>query len=109
MATYPSVTQTARSRMDIADDVRVERATNGTLRARAMWDAEKRAWSVDHVASAAEAETLRQFYADNRTLTFDFIWRGDGQTYVAMFAGQPRFEPIDSRALWRVTVEIVEA
>jgi hypothetical protein len=109
MATYPSVTQTARSRMDIADDIRQERATNGTIRARAMWDTEKRAWSVDHVATAAEAETLRQFYADNRTVTFDFIWRGDLQTYTAMFAGPPRFEPIDSRALWRVTVEIVEA
>lgn len=109
MDAYPSLGQTMGSEPEIVDDVRIERATNGTLRGRALWPAQKRRFRIEHNGVApAERDAVLSFYATHRATTFEFTWAGDGQVYVVVFARTPQHRPIGG-LLWRVTCDLVEA
>lgn len=107
MTTYPPFNPTLSSSEGWDDNIVRDRATNGSLRARALWTAAKRAFRLEHVLGAVEAQAMRDFYAARRALTVDFTWPGDGQTYTCMFAAPPEYRPIGG-SYWTVSVELEE-
>lgn len=108
MNAYPNLGQTTSSEPGVLDEVHHDRATNGTLRARAMWSAPKRRFRVEHVVNAAGRDTVLAFYAAHRTNVFQFTWAGDGLAYLVAFVRPPSDAPLGG-VLWRVTVEMEEA
>lgn len=107
MAAYPSFSQTIQSSEGRQDSVILERATNGSLYGRALWTGAKRTFQIHHELTAAEAGTLRTFYATNRALPVDFTWAGDSQVYSVMFDAPPVLNPV-AADFWRARVSLVE-
>lgn len=60
-------------------------------------------------ASAAERDTIRQFYLDNKNLVWTFIHPGDGKTYSLLFANEPREQRVQTLGdeIWQITIPVV--
>ena len=108
MAAYPSLGQTSQSRESWADDVQLERASNGSARGRALYAGRKLELRVGHVVERSEVATLLSFYDANRLLPVDVTWAGDATTRAMLFSGPPDVQP-EGGTLWRVTSRMVEA
>lgn len=108
MAAYPSIGQTTQSRESWADDVQIERASNGAARGRALFAGRKLELQIAHVVERSDVATLLSFYDTNRLLPVDVTWAGDGVTRAMLFAGVPDVQP-EGGVLWRVTSRLVEA
>ena len=108
MAAYPSLGQTSQSRESWADDVQIERASNGTARGRALFAGRKLELQIAHVVERSDVATLLSFYDTNRLLPVDVTWAGDGVTRAMLFAGAPGVQT-EGGTLWRVTCRMVEA
>lgn len=102
MATYPSYPVTTESNYEREDGLDTARASNGTLKIRAMWPSEKATFDVRHVLTAAERDTLETFYQTNKLLDVDFRWPGDGVTYTTRFVAAPKFTRVGQRYEARV-------
>lgn len=98
MATYPvqpalSQPLSVNSEEATLDDIQIDRATNGRPKARAMYTAPKKTFTLVHeLATAADKSTLDAFYLANRLLAFDMVWPSDGITYSCLFSGPPRIK-----------------
>ena len=108
MAAYPSYGQTTQSRESREDGTQWERASNGALRGRAMWPADKLSLRVDHVVDRSDADALVAFYRTNRLAAVDVVWEGDGQTYAMFFSRPPEVQHVGG-LVWRVTADLQEA
>lgn len=108
MAAYPSIGQTTQSRESWADDVQIERASNGAARGRALFAGRKLELQIAHVVERSDVATMLSFYDTNRLLPVDVTWAGDGVTRAMLFAGVPDVQP-EGGVLWRVTSRLVEA
>ena len=82
------------------------RATNGTLKVRRLFSAEKLAWQIEHRLTSAERTTLETFYATNRVLTIQVTAPDTGVTSQARFAAAPEYEL--RGAYWVATVRLLE-
>jgi hypothetical protein len=91
MAAYPSYRCTADSTAEPEAGIDAERATNGLLRVRALYPADKTTFEVRHILTNAERDALWAFYLANKLLDVTFRWQGDGQTYTVRFGAAPRF------------------
>ncbi len=112
MAAYPTLSQLASSSEEFVDDLVLDRATNGTVKARSFYSARKRRWKLKHVLSATDLATLLTFYDTNRLTANTFTWERDATSYTFLFDGPPQYEitrpgPAASR-LYTVTVEMVQ-
>ena len=108
MAAYPSIGQTSQSRESWADDVQIERASNGAARGRALFIGRKLELQIAHVVERSDVATLLAFYDANRLLPVDVTWAGDGVSRAMLFAGAPDVQT-EGGTLWRVTCRLVEA
>lgn len=108
MASYPAYGQTIQSRETREDGTQWERASNGALRGRAMWPADKLALRIEHVCDRADADALLAFYRANRLSMVDVVWQGDGQTYAMHFTRPPEVQHAGGM-VWRVVSDLVEA
>lgn len=108
MAAYPSIGQTTQSRESWTDDVKLERASNGSARGRALFAGRKLELQVAHVVERGDVATLLSFYDTNRLLPVDVTWSGDGVTRQMLFAAAPDVQT-EGGTLWRVTSRMVEA
>lgn len=108
MAAYPSLGQTNQSRESWADDVQIERASNGTARGRALFTGRKLELQISHVVERSDVATLLAFYDTNRLLPVDVTWVGDGVTRTMLFGSPPDVQT-EGGTLWRVTCRMVEA
>lgn len=90
MATYPSFGQLATTTDPYDDDIRVDRAVDGTAKARAFYSGRKHHFVVKHLLTSTDFATLLAFYDANRTIEVDFVWAQDGATYQCLFAGAPK-------------------
>lgn len=104
MDTYPSVGFQVGSSAGSIDDIRIDRASNGSARGRAFYTARKTPFSLKHTASKATALTLLAFYDDHRGVEFSLPWV-DGTTYTCLFAAGPHIEP-HGPDLWTVEFKV---
>lgn len=105
---YPDFAQSASSKIEVLSEVVFDRATNGKLRARSMWPAQKHTFVVEHDLTTAQVATLRTFYANNIATVIPFVWQGDQQTYSVVMKSMSDFVPIGKDG-WKVTVRLEEA
>lgn len=92
MAAYPSFSQLLASNEEGVDDLTLDRAVNGSVKARAFYTSRKRRFNLRHYLSSSERATLQTFYDTNRLLTVTLTWVADGQAYTCLFAGPPRWD-----------------
>lgn len=107
MAAYPNLGQTTESRESWEDDVKIDRASNGTARGRALFAGRKLALQIAHICERAEVDSLLAFYDSNRLLSVDVAWSGDNVTREMIFSAPPDVQ-LEGGRLWRVTSRLVE-
>jgi hypothetical protein len=76
------------------DDLLVERSVSGKAKARALYPAKKRRFSVQHRMTSAQYGDFKTFYDSYRLLSFTFTWAGDGNAYTCIFGAAPTVRPI---------------
>jgi hypothetical protein len=96
VAAYPSLAQWTGSKDEWTDDIVLDRAVSGGVKARAFFTAKKRRFTLKHRLTAADRTTLETFYNANRLLAVTLTWAGDGNNYTCLFEQPPRFEYIGS-------------
>lgn len=74
---------------------RAEVFVDGAGGHKVYWPAQKKRWTLKHILSTAQRDTLLAFYATNKLLPITFLWGEDGVTYNAVFLEQPRVSGID--------------
>lgn len=94
MSTYPNFIQTVNSSDGAEDDIRVERSSNGTTRGRIMWASAKKVFTLEHVLTSDQVDTLEAFYVAERGQTFDFVWGRNNSTHTVFFQVPPQYTPL---------------
>lgn len=91
MAVYPDLPTKYAPAPKPLKSVSIDRSEDGTARLRNPYLSDKWTFSLLHPRlSAAEWAALKAFYLDNRSVTFSYVSKHDGQTYVCFFAAPPR-------------------
>lgn len=83
------------------------RMTNGMLRTRQRYSANKTTFRVEHILSGAERATLEAAFASYATANLTFTWPADGVAYTVRFAGAPQYEARGPWWMARVQLEEV--
>ena len=108
MAAYPTlpwlVDGTATDRDGGLDPVR---ASNGTLKIRRLYSADKAGWTIAHWLTDAQKATLEAFYTTNRTLNVTLTPPYEGASYTVRFAATPVYEPKYANR-WVAKVRLLE-
>lgn len=99
---YPSFFTLADSTVTPADGMDPQRATNGALKLRRLWSADKASFDLGHVLTAAQKSTLDAFYAANKDLDITYRWPRPATDYTARFVAPPRYTPRGDRFEARV-------
>lgn len=101
---YPTLMILEDSEATPQGGVQADRASNGMLKVRRLFDEDKTDFVVVHMLTRAERDTLMAFYSANKTAQFSFYWPGDGVTYTCVFTAPPQ----SSRRgmYYRVTVRL---
>lgn len=107
MATYPSFGQLVGSTEEWVDDLQIDRAVSGGVKARAFYSVKKRRFRLKHYLSTTDIGTLQTFYDTYRLAANSFVWAADGQTYTVLFDGAPRVTPTGT-TYFNVEVALVE-
>jgi hypothetical protein len=97
MANYPRFLTLADSTVTTESGVQNVRATNGTLRTRRLFAADKASFKIGHLFSPAELAELLAFYAANKDLDVTYPWPGTGEVFTVRFEGKPQVQP---RGTW---------
>lgn len=108
MATYPNTLPISPgSRILDLDDVKIDRATNGSGRGRNLYPSVKKRFELVHAyLTPARRDVLRAFYTANRKLPFVLEYHDDqGVTLYAtcMFAGVIKWD-VEAGVVWKATV-----
>jgi hypothetical protein len=82
------------------------RATNGVLKVRRLYSAEKMSFNLVHWLSDAQKATLEAAYVANRTANCTLLWPEDGVTYTVRFASAPLH--VRQPGYWVSTVRLEE-
>lgn len=95
MAAYPAFFTLADSVLVPDAGLEPERATNGALRLRRLWSADKATAELGHLLTASQKATLDAFYAANKDLDVTYTWpaAAGGGTYTMRFIAAPRYTP----------------
>lgn len=93
MAAYPSFYWSKEgTTLSIDDGMQAVRATNGKLKVRNLYTADKRDWQLSHWLTTAQRSTLDAFYAANKLLDVTFTSADDGATYTVRFVAAPIYQ-----------------
>ena len=104
---YPDLPTAYGSDPDQLAMIKIDRADDGSARARAL-GSDKVRFKLEHPRlSSADKATLDAYYAANRLLEFDYVSKADGNTYTCMFAKAPRYE-VHPGSRWTATVDLEE-
>ena len=106
MATYPALLTLRDSTEERDGGVIPARATNGALRVRVMYPADKRAFEVRHLLTTAERSTLETFYGAEKLADVSYTWPADRVTYTVRFVAPPQYRRVGDR--WEATVRLLE-
>lgn len=88
---YPSLPILRSSSAERQGGFEPVRATNGVLKVRRLFAAEKTTFRVEHLLTDAQRTTLENAYVANRTANLTFAWPVDGQSYTVRFAEAPQY------------------
>lgn len=91
MAAYPTLNTQETSRIDVEAGYEPVRATNGSLKVRRMFSADKASFTLDHDLTSAQKSTLDSFYASNKDLDVTYTWPGTGASYTVRFVAAPQY------------------
>jgi hypothetical protein len=106
MAAYPTLNAQRSSSTARNSGHDAVRATNGALKVRRMFSAEKTDFTIDHWLTSAEKSTLESFYQANKDLDVAFTWAEDGVTYTVRFASAPQF--LGMPGWWQARVRLLQ-
>lgn len=96
MAAYPTLPwMRAGTTSSRASGVEPVRASNGVLKVRRLFDADKLDLQLEHWLSPAQKTTLDDFYLAQRDFNVTVTAPDDGAAYTMRFADVPQYE-------WRV-------
>lgn len=105
MAAYPDLPTDYGSDPEPLDQAKIDRAEDGTARARSL-GADKVKFKLKHPRlSASDKSTLDAFYAANRLLEVAYTCKTDSAAYTCIFAAAPRYERHPG-SFWTATVEL---
>lgn len=108
MATYPTLPTKSGSDPKPVPTIEIDRAEDGTARARSYGSDKVEIQVVHPYLTAAEKTILVDFYMANRLIEFDYVSLSDGSTYACLFDGPIAWQR-DSRERHTATVKMVEA
>ncbi len=106
MANYPRFLTLTDSTVSTESGVESVRATNGALRTRRLYAADKASFKIGHLFGNAERIELRDFYAANKDLDFTYVWPGTGESFTVRFEAPPQVVPRGS--LFEARVPLLE-
>lgn len=93
MPTYPLTKFAEGSKITYKDDIAIDRAENGTTKARAYYATRKREFLAKHVyATLSDKNSIESFYDSNRLLSVTLNWI-DGNAYTVLLAAAPVITP----------------
>lgn len=103
---YPSYPVLDESEATRDAGIQATRASNGMLKVRRLFSADKTDFTVVHAMTRVDRDALMTFYAANSTAEFSFLWPGDGATYTVRFAAAPQISRRSNH--YRATVRLLE-
>jgi hypothetical protein len=105
---YPFPCVGLDSELLIEDDIRVDRAVDGTGRARVFYATPKAAWRVLHPAMTwTQVQELAAFYGSHRAVPFEFDPIPEHAPITGVITQPPRIKPLGN-GLFRVELAIVQ-
>lgn len=106
MAAYPDLMTLRASSTERDAGLQTARATNGALRVRNLYPADKANFNIVHWLTQAEKDSLDTFYAANKLLDVEYTDPSDSEVYTVRFAAAP--QPVDMTPYWEVRVSLRE-
>lgn len=101
MAAYPFTTFGKESTVEDTDGRLVRRASNGSVKVRVPYSADKKRFNLVHRLKSSEMTTLANFYGTNRAVTWTLVF--DGSTSTCVFARPVQRKPLPG-TLYQVNV-----
>jgi hypothetical protein len=100
---YPLQRETSTER-DGGQDAR--RATNGALRLRVRYAADRSTFSLVHLLTYDEKTALEAHYQANKTASFAFVWPEDRATYTVVYGAAPVY--VRGASSWTARVKLLQ-
>lgn len=105
---YPTALPIMRSSTTLRDGgFDAVRATNGLLKVRRLYSAEKMTFRLIHWLSDAQKVTLETTYQSFKTSNLTLAWPEDGASYTVRFGAAPLH--VKQAGYWESTVLLLEA
>lgn len=109
MAAYPTLPTAYGSDPDVLSKLEIDRAEDGTGRARALHSTDKRKWKMEHpLLTGAQKVALDAHYSAERLNTFDYACPATNTTYSVLYARAPAYK-IQPGGWYTATVELEQA
>jgi hypothetical protein len=106
MAAFPNLPFDAETAEELLDDIKLDRATNGSARGRALYAAPKlRLTAAFRALTAAQRAAVDAHYSAHRSASFALLWRG--QTYTVAYTTAPKWGRIGG-VLWNLNTTFEE-
>lgn len=107
MAAYPSFPmQRDGSTAEVDAGIQPVRASNGVLKVRRLYSADKARFQAVHWLSDTDLATLLSHYDSHRAASFALTWPHTGLTYTVVYAGAPQQRRMDG--FTEVSVSLLE-
>lgn len=106
MAAYPTLDTLRSSAYTRDGGFDSARATNGALKVRRLFSAEKTEFTLDHSLTSTTKSTLETFYQTNKDLDVTFTWQADGASYTVRFLAPPQYLRLPGG--WQARVRLSE-
>lgn len=103
---YPSLPISAESSTNRDSGINPVRATNGALKVRRLFSAEKMTFDIVHLLTDAQKATLETAYSTFKVSNLTLVWPEDGVSYTVRFATAPLH--VKRGGGWRSTVRVLE-
>lgn len=107
MSAYPSYPLQRDTSTEREGGQDAQRATNGALRLRVRYAADRSTFSLVHLLSLAEKTALEAHYQANKTASFAFVWPEDRVTYTVLYGAAPVY--VRGASSWTARVKLLEA
>jgi len=106
MAAFPNLPFDADTAEELLDDLKLDRASNGAARGRALYATPKlRLAAAFRALTTSQRNTIDTHYINHRDTGFPLAWRG--QTLTVAYASPPRWSRIGG-VLWNLNLTFEE-